>query len=100
MAVRGAVVIGGYANGVGVARALGRFGVPVHVVLTMSQDIAHHSRYVHGHSWLLQLSDHPASLIELLQRNAARSPGRLLLPPNDHARAAPARETLATAPAS
>lgn len=81
----GAVVIGGYANAVGVVRSLGEKGVPVAVVLTMPQDIAHHSRHASEHERLEDLAGRPDSLVELLERRARDWAGRVVIPTNDHA---------------
>jgi predicted ATP-grasp superfamily ATP-dependent carboligase len=61
----GAIVVGGYANGVGVVHSLARQGIPVDVVLTMPQDIAQYSRFVRQHYWHRELEVRPESLIEL-----------------------------------
>jgi len=88
---RGAIVIGGYASAVGVVRELARAGVPVDVVLTMPQDIAHYSNFVREHHWLLEFEDRPESLIELLEARAREWHGWAVLPTNDHAVVALAR---------
>jgi len=85
MSEPGAIVVGGYANGVGAVRALATRGVPVDVVLTMPEDIAQHSRYVRRHYRLGELAERPESLIELLEQHKADWRGWAILPTNDHA---------------
>ena len=86
----GAVVVGGIANGLGVARSLGEKGIPVSVILTQPQDIAHHSRYVSEHERLSDLPRRPESLVDLLERRSDWT-GRVVIPTNDHALAILAR---------
>jgi predicted ATP-grasp superfamily ATP-dependent carboligase len=88
---RGAIVIGGYASAVGVVRELACAGVPVDVVLTMPQDIAHYSRFVRRHHWLLELQDRPESLVELLEARRDAWRGWAIVPTNDYAVIALAR---------
>ena len=88
MSAPGAVVIGGYANGVSALRGLARAGVRTAVILTKSHDIAHHSRYAHEAHRVLDLPARPDGLIELLQRQAERWRGWALIPTNDYALAA------------
>ncbi len=85
---RGAIVVGGYVSGVGVVRELARAGVPVDVVLTLPQDIAHYSNFAREHHWLLELPERPESLIELLEARARAWRGWTIVPTNDHAVAA------------
>jgi D-aspartate ligase len=84
----GAVVIGGYANGVSVLRGLAREGVRTAVVLTADHDIAQHSRYAHEAHRVHYLSQRPDGLIDLLQRRRAEWRGWALIPTNDYALAA------------
>lgn len=81
----GAVVIGAHANGLGAVRSLGRAGLPVAVVRTRQQDLAHLSRHATEHHFLEDFYARPESLVELLEREASRWRGRTLLPTNDHA---------------
>jgi D-aspartate ligase len=92
----GAVVIGGYANGVSVVRGLAREGVRTAVVLTTDHDIAQHSRYAHEAHRVHYLNRRPDGLIDLLEAQRKRWRGWALIPTNDYALAAVAqhRETL------
>ncbi|HEX2249277.1 MAG TPA: hypothetical protein VHH32_02960 [Gemmatimonadales bacterium] len=81
----GAVVIGGYANGVSALRSLARAGVRTAVVLTSPHDIAHHSRYAHEVHRVLDLHRRPDGLIDLLQDQARRWKGWAVIPTNDNA---------------
>ncbi|MFL5473026.1 MAG: hypothetical protein ACJ8AM_11770, partial [Gemmatimonadales bacterium] len=81
----GAVVIGGYANGVSALRSLARAGVRTAVVLTKPYDVAHHSRYAHEHHRVLDLHRRPDGLLDLLQDRAAEWRGWALIPTNDYA---------------
>lgn len=85
MTTPGAVVIGGYANGVSALRGLARAGVRTAVVLTKSHDIAHHSRYAHESHRALDLHRRPDGLIDLLQERATNWRGWALIPTNDDA---------------
>jgi D-aspartate ligase len=81
----GAVVIGGYANGVSALRSLAREGVRTAVVLTQPHDIAQHSRYAHESHRVFDLHRRPDCLIDLLQQQRARWRGWALIPTNDYA---------------
>jgi predicted ATP-grasp superfamily ATP-dependent carboligase len=83
--IPGAVVIGGYANAVGLVRGLGRRGIPVAVVRTMEQDIAHRSRFATEHTDRIDLDRAPDALLELLEHRARRWVGWVVLPTNDYA---------------
>ncbi len=72
-ATPGAVVVGGDYQGLGIARSLGRHGVPV-LVLDDERSIARWSRYVGQHRAVPDLRD-PAAALEAL-----RSVGRSLQP--------------------
>jgi predicted ATP-grasp superfamily ATP-dependent carboligase len=84
----GAVVIGGYVNGLGVVRALAARGVPVAVVRTQPFDIAHRSRHVVARAELTDLDADPESLVELLAGRTAEWRNWALVPTNDGALAA------------
>ena len=84
----GAVVIGGYANGVSALRGLAREGVRTAVVLTSDHDIAQHSRYAHEAHRVHYLNRRPDGLIELLEAQRQRWRGWALIPTNDYALAA------------
>jgi predicted ATP-grasp superfamily ATP-dependent carboligase len=81
----GAVVIGGYVNGLGVARALAARGIPTAVITTQPFDIAHLSRAATGHDAVRGLGERPEVLLELLERRAPDWRSRALFPTNDEA---------------
>jgi D-aspartate ligase len=85
MTAPGAIVIGGYANGVSAIRGLAQSGVRTAVILTEPHDIAHHSRYAHEWHRVQDLPQRPDGLIELLQRQAQRWRGWAVIPGNDYA---------------
>ena len=85
MTTPGAVVIGGYANGVSALRSLAREGVRTAVVLTKPHDIAHHSRYAHEAHRVLDLHRRPDGLLDLLEDRAGEWRGWALIPTNDYA---------------
>jgi D-aspartate ligase len=84
----GAIVIGGYANGVSAVRGLAREGVRTAVVPTTDHDIAQHSRYAHEAHRVHYLNRRPDGLIELLEAQRERWRGWALIPTNDYALAA------------
>ena len=84
----GAVLVGGYVNALGLARALGALGVRVAVVTTKPFDVAHRSRYADGHAAAPDLHERPESLLDVLRRRAGDWRGRHVLPTNDEAVAA------------
>jgi D-aspartate ligase len=84
----GAVVVGGYVNGLGLVRALAAREVRTAVVTTKPYDIAHRSRWVSAHDGVLDLEERPESLVELLERRALDWSGWALFPANDEALAA------------
>jgi len=84
----GAIVIGGYVNGLGIVRALAAHGVPVAVVTTKPYDIAQRSRWTVAHCNVDGLEERPESLLEALEAWSARFAGWLVLPTNDEALAA------------
>jgi len=84
----GAIIIGGYINGLGLVRALAARNIPVAVITTEPYDIAHRSRYVVAHASAAGLDEQPELLVELLDRRAAEWPGWALFPTNDGALAA------------
>jgi D-aspartate ligase len=87
MARAGAVVIGGYINGLGVVRALAARGVPVAVIETRPYDVAGHCRFLAGQERALDLEERPESLPEILERRRDWD-GWALLPSTDGALAA------------
>ena len=81
----GAVVVGGYINGLGLVRAFGARGIPVAVIVTKPFDMAHKSRWARAHEVIHGLEDSPELLVELLQRRAADWRDWLVIPTNDEA---------------
>jgi predicted ATP-grasp superfamily ATP-dependent carboligase len=88
---KGAVVIGGFVNGLGLVRALAARGIPCAVVTTKPYDIAHRSRWVVGHEHVRDLEESAEALIEALERRASEWAGWALLSTNDEALSALAR---------
>ena len=84
----GAVVIGGYVNGLGLVRALAARNVLTVVVRTKPYDLAHRSRWVSAHDSAAGLEERPELLVELLERRARDWPGWAVFPTNDEALAA------------
>ena len=91
MSTPGAVVIGGYANGVSAVRGLAREGVRTAVILTAECDIAQHSRYANEAHRVHYLNRRPDGLIDLLDAQRERWRGWALIPTNDYALAALAK---------
>lgn len=85
MALRGAVVIGGFINGLGLVRALAAQRVPVAVVTTQPYDIAHRSRWCREHHHLDELDEFSHRLGDLLQRRRSAWQGWALIPTTDEA---------------
>lgn len=81
----GAVVVGGSVNGLGAVRALAAHGVPVDLVVTHPGDVAQHSRCVREVCSLPEFPQHPASLVDLLERRRRRWAGWTILPTHDPA---------------
>ncbi len=63
----GAVIIGGFINGLGLVRALAARGIPTAVLTTKPFDIAHRSRWVSAHEAVLDIEERPESLVEVLE---------------------------------
>ncbi len=81
----GAGVVGGYVNGLGVARAFARHGVPAAVVTTKPFDIAHRSRAAAERERADDLHERPDTLVEVLERRARDWRGRWAVPTNAEA---------------
>jgi predicted ATP-grasp superfamily ATP-dependent carboligase len=81
----GAIVIGGYINGLGVIRALAARKVRTAVITTKPYDVAQHSRCVSGHDAILDLDEEPDRLVTVLERRAPEWAGSALFPTNDGA---------------
>ena len=84
----GAVVIGGYVNGLGVVRALASRGVRTAVIRTQPYDIAHRSRWVVESRTVGDLEESADGLAEVLDREAGSWAGWALVPTIDEALAA------------
>ncbi len=85
----GAIVVGGYINGLNVARSLAAHRIRVSLVRTHAADIAHLSRAV---SESVTLADsEPESLLTLLRSRFVEWKGRVLLPTTDASAEALAR---------
>lgn len=81
----GVIIVGGYVNGLNAARALSDSGVPVFVIATRPNDIAHFSRASSGYMRLRNFHDSPETLLGLLLDCAEGMEGWLILPTNDQA---------------
>jgi predicted ATP-grasp superfamily ATP-dependent carboligase len=81
----GAIIIGGYINGLGVVRALAARGIPIGVITTQPYDIAQRSRWVVAHDAVHALHQQPERLVDLLERRAPQWSGWALFPTNDEA---------------
>ncbi len=88
MSSLGAVIVGGYVNGLGLVRALSARGVRTAVVTTQPFDVAHRSRWVSDRDAVTGLEERPELLVELLERRARDWRGWAVLPTNDEAVAA------------
>lgn len=89
--MRGAIVVAGHPNGLGVVRALGEQGIPVAVISSSPQNIAQYSRYCVEHQPCHSLFRNGESLVELLDAHKRRWRGWCIFPTNDHAIEAIAR---------
>jgi predicted ATP-grasp superfamily ATP-dependent carboligase len=85
---RGAVVVGGYVNGLGLVRALAARGITTAVVNTKAFDFAHRSRWVSASDAAHDVDETPERLAELLERRWREWGGWALIPANDEALAA------------
>ena len=88
MGASGAVVIGGYINGLGLLRALAARNIPTAVITTKPYDVAQRSRWISGRDSALDIEECSESLVELLERRARDWPGWALFPTTDPALAA------------
>lgn len=88
---RGAIVVGGYVNGLGVVRALAARGVPAAVVTTQDWDLAQRSRWCVASADAAGLEDRPERILEALDPWRARFAGWAVLPTTDDALVAVAR---------
>lgn len=88
MSATGAVIAGGYVNGLGMVRSLTARGIPTAVVATKPFDIAQRSRFASGRDAAPDVEHHPGQLVEVLERRAPEWGGRVVLPTNDATMAA------------
>jgi D-aspartate ligase len=88
MKPKGAVVIGGHINGLGIIRSLAASGIPTAVILTRKHDFAHYSRYIAGYESAYDMTERPERLAEVLDRRSSVWKGWALFPVNDEALAA------------
>ncbi len=88
MPVQGAIVVGGFVNGLGLVRSLGVRGIPVLVVTTQPYDVAHRSRWCAQHVRLHGVGEHPERLVDLLRARAESHRGWAVLPSTDEGVAA------------
>jgi D-aspartate ligase len=97
--IPGAIIVGGYVNGLGLVRSLAARNVATVVITTKPYDIAQRSRWISGHAAVLELEEQPERLTALLERRAGDWSGWAVIPTNDGALAALAahKERLASA---
>jgi D-aspartate ligase len=88
MAGQGAIVVGGFVNGLGLVRSLGARGIPVLVVATQPYDVAHRSRFCTAHVRLDGIGEHPERLVDLLRASVASHRGWAVVPSTDEGVAA------------
>ncbi len=88
MKPKGAVVIGGHINGLGIIRSLAARKIPTGVILTKPYDLAQHSRHVSGFERAFEITEKPDQLLEALDRRSSQWRGWALFPVNDEALAA------------
>jgi predicted ATP-grasp superfamily ATP-dependent carboligase len=82
--IHGAVVIGGYANGLTTVRALAPLRIPIAVVATRPTDIAQYSKWATERLTLTGFHSDPESLVELLESRGWAWRKRIIFPTNDH----------------
>lgn len=88
MKPKGAVVIGGHINGLGIIRSLAARRIPTAVILTKPHDFAQYSRYISGFEPAFEMTERPEQLLEALDRRSSQWKGWALFPVNDEALAA------------
>lgn len=95
---RGAIVVGGYVNALGIVRALAARGIPCAVVTTQPWDLAQRSRWCVAARDAQGLDEQPERILAALDPWRVRFGGWALLPTTDDALVALARhhDTLST----
>ena len=88
MADVGAIVVGGFVNGLGLVRSLGARAVPVTVVSTQPYDVAHRSRWCTELVRLHGIDERPELLLDVLRARARSHRGWVVIPSTDDAVAA------------
>jgi predicted ATP-grasp superfamily ATP-dependent carboligase len=88
MAGQGAIVVGGFVNGLGLVRALAARDIRVLVVTTQPYDVAHRSRFCAEHVRLAGVGEHPERLVAVLRARAASHRGWAVVPSTDEGVAA------------
>ncbi len=84
----GAIIVGGYVNGLGIVRALAARNVRTAVITTKPYDIAQWSRYASSFDAAPDVEESPEQLVALLERLAPEWGGSAVFPTNDGALAA------------
>jgi predicted ATP-grasp superfamily ATP-dependent carboligase len=81
----GVVVVGGSIPGLSTVRALANRGIPIVVVVTRPNEIAHYSRWIDEYHALFNFYNQPESLLNILELKSKRWSGWSILCTNDHA---------------
>ena len=81
----GVIVIGGGLTGLSTVRCLAKLDIPVEVILTDPDDIAHHSRFVNKHYDLIDTGYDPEALTGFLESKIDERKGYFLFPTGDEA---------------
>lgn len=79
----GAVVLNGSPTGLSALRSLAGHGIPTALIQTKWNHIAAHSRYARETHNVFEFQSGPSPLMELLERQAGRWRGRVLIPSSD-----------------
>ena len=79
----GAIVIGGSLTGLSTIRCLANLDIPIELIITDTNDIAHHSKFVTEHYNLREFQHHPEALIDFLEHKIEKWKGWVLFPTGD-----------------